>query len=220
MMTTWEAVFPFWDSLTELQQTEILDSAVIRQYSEGERIKKRQGLYVVKEGEILVYVTHDSGRKRVLLTGNDLEVVILTNEFLNASDGIFLEVRANKDSEIYYIPEETWDRFQETNKGIRKYTIDILSKHLTALTTNLYEGLENISKQLAMFLLRRNSRLGNRNVIEISHEEIAEQLGSTREVITRNIKILKQLELVDTGRNKIYIKDIEGINEYIKQQDE
>ena len=219
-MVSWEIVFPFWNSLTELQQTEILDSTVIRQYSEGERIKKRQGLYMVSEGGILVYVTHGSGRKRVLLTGNKLDVIILTKEFLNASDEISLDVRASKDSEIYFIPQECLIEHEAENREMREYIINILSKHLITLTTNLYEGLENIGKQLAMFLLRHVDKNNSNNTLTISHEEIAERLGTTREVITRNMKILKDLGLVQTGRNKIHIKDVEGINTFIKQQDD
>ncbi len=218
-MVSWEIVFPFWNSLTELQQTEILDSTVIRQYSEGERIKKRQGLYMVSEGGILVYVTHGSGRKRVLLTGNKLDVILLTKEFLNASNDFSLEVRASKDSEIYFIPQESLVEHEATNRQMREYIINILSKHLSTLTTNLYDGLENIGKQLAMFLLRHVGNNGN-NTILISHEEIAERLGTTREVITRNLKILKDLGFVQTGRNKIHIMDVEGINAFIRQQDD
>lgn len=219
-MILWEAVFPFWDSLTDLQQTEILDSIVIRHYDEGERIKKRQGLYVVSEGGILVYVTHGSGRKRVLLTGKRLDVILLTKEFLNASDDIFLEVRANKDSEIYYIPSEELERIMEESKDVRRFIIDTLSKHLLALSTTLYDGLENIATQLAMFLLRATSENGGSTSIEISHEELAERLGTTREVITRNLRILKNIGLVETGRNRITNIDVEGINEFIEEQED
>ena len=219
-MIMWETVFPFWNSLSELQRSEILDSSVIRQYGEGEIIKKRQGLYIVNEGGILVYVIHVSGRKRVLLTGNRFEVILLTKEFLSASNETSLEVRAAKDSEIYFIPEESLILLENEIPAMRRYVVDALSKHMNALTTNLYEGLENIGKQLAMFLLRIVSKHGGKPTIEISHEEIAERLGTTREVITRNIRVLKDLGLVETGRNRINIKDVEGINDFIKQQDD
>ncbi|MBP3890565.1 MAG: Crp/Fnr family transcriptional regulator [Solobacterium sp.] len=216
-MITWDTVFPFWDSLSDLQQTDILDNTIIRQYAEGEIIKKRQGLYMVNDGSVLVYVIHGNGRKRVLLTGNRQDVIILTIEFLKASTDISIEVRAKKDTELYYIPEETWDRYQEMNPAIRKFTIETLSKHMFVLSTSLYEGMQNISKQLAMFLLRS---VGNKNskTIEISHEELADQLGTTREVITRNISMLKNIGFVETGRNKIHVIDVEGMNEFVNQE--
>ncbi len=216
-MKIWEAVFPFWHSLSDLQQAEILDCTIIRQYSEGERIKKRQGLYIVNEGGLLVYMLHDNGRKRILLTGSRFEVIVLPLEFLSASDSIALELRAKKDSEIYYIPEESWEIFQERNKEIRRYTSALLSKHLSTVSNNLYQGLENVGKQLAMFLLRSYEKEG-KTVVEISHEELADLLGTTREVITRNISIFKNLGLVETGRNKILIINPEGMMDYTKQQ--
>lgn len=215
-MIAWETVFPFWNSLSDLQQTEILDCIIIRQYSEGERIKKRQGLYIVDEGGLALYVNHDNGRKRILLAARiRSEVILLTKEFLTASHNISLELRTTKDSEIYFIPEEGWNALIKKSSDVQKYTFDVLSQHLVALSQTLYEGLENIGSQLAKFLLRRCEIL-NSTEIETSHEELAEALGTTREVITRNISQLKSIGLLETGRNKIWITDLEGIKKYVQ----
>lgn len=216
-MISWESVFPFWNALSDLQQSELLDSTIIRQYSEGERIKKRHGIYIVSEGGLLVYMVHMSGRKRILLQGKESELIILTFEFLNASENMSLELRAKKDSEIYFIPFEAWEKFREKHPEHQKFVIDVLSKHLLALSTSLYEGMENIGKQLAMFLLRQFDENEKTYELRISHEELAEQLGTTREVITRNISILKQLGFVETGRNRIQIVDPAGLQLYIEQ---
>ena len=217
-MIAWEEVFPFWDSLSDLEQLEILDSIIIRDYSKGEGIKKRQGLYIINDGCVLVYLMHGSGRKKILLTANKLEVIMLTFEFLDASNDIFLELRADKDSEIYYVPEETWDKFQAENDVIRKYTLDLMSQHMSQLSSSLYEGMDNIGKQLALFLLRNIELQDDMYIVEASHESLADQFGTTREVITRNISHLKNLGLVETGRNRIRILDKEGMDEYISQQ--
>ena len=216
-MISWKKVFHFWESLGDLQQTELLDNTIIRQYGNGERIQKRQGLYLVSDGGINLYMIHPNGKKRVLLSANDLDVIILTADFLKASYAVSFELRASKDSEIYFISEEYWERCQENNRDIRKYTIELLSKHLIALSNHLYEGMENIGKQLAIFLLRSIEEKGN-NCIEISHEELAETLGTSREVVTRNLSILKNLGFIETGRNKIRVYSPEKLEEYVNKQ--
>lgn len=217
-MISWDSVFPFWNTLSDLQQSELLDNTIIRQYSEGEGIKKRHGIYIVSEGGLLVYIVHASGRKRILLQGKESELIILTFEFLNASENMSLELRAKKDSEIYFIPFEAWDKFQERCPEAQNLMIETLSKHLFALSTSLYEGMENIGKQLAMFLLRSIDPDAKECEIRISHEELAEQLGTTREVITRNISILKQLGFLETGRNRIQVVNPSGLQTYIEQE--
>lgn len=215
-MISWDSVFPFWDSLSDLDRDYLLDCTIIRQYSEGEGIKKRHGIYVVSEGELLVYLIHASGRKRVLLQGSESELIVLTLEFLNASENISLELRARVDTEIYFIPYEAWERIADKYAPAQKCVVDHLSKHLFALSNSLYEGMENIGKQLAMFLLRSYDGSSTKYTVSISHEELAEQLGTTREVITRNISILKQLNLLEAGRNKIQVINPEGLQEFVE----
>ena len=216
-MISWNEVFNFWESLNDLQQTELLDNTIIRQYGNGERIQKRQGLYLVSEGGIVLNMIHPNGKRRILLSANTMDVIILTADFLKASYAVSFELRANKDSEIYYISEEFWERFQENDRDIRKYTIELLSKHLIALSNHLYEGLENIGKQLAIFLVHSVEDNDNQ-VIEISHEHLAEILGTSREVITRNLSILKNLGFIETGRHKIRVNNPDKLEDYVNKQ--
>ena len=214
-MISLKKVFLFWESLTELKQSELLDNTIIRQYGDGEGIHKRQGVYVVSEGGLLLYVVRPSGRKRVLLSASIGEVIILTSDFLEASDDISFEMRANKDSEIYFIPEVYWNNIQAQNPKIQAYTVELLSKHMSALSSHLYEGMQNIGKQLALFLLRNFELNPTSEYIEISHELLAELLGTTREVITRNLSNLKSLGYIETGRNKIRVENLEHLREYV-----
>lgn len=216
-MISWNEVFNFWESLNDLQQTELLDNTIIRQYGNGERIQKRQGLYLVSEGGIVLNMIHPNGKRRILLSAGTMDVIILTADFLRASYAVSFELRANKDSEIYYISEEFWERFQENDRDIRKYTIELLSKHLIALSNHLYEGLENIGKQLAIFLLHSVEDNDNQ-VIEVSHEHLAEILGTSREVITRNLSILKNLGFIETGRHKIRVNNPDKLEDYVNKQ--
>ena len=217
-MIAWETVFPFWDTLSDLQKMEVLDRTIISQYSEGARIKKREGLYLVNDGRILIYIQHDNGRRRVLLSADKQEVLILTREFIKVSADITMEMYAAKESEIHFIPQEGWESLETAYPDIHKYTVEKLSQEMGVLSSHLYGGLGNIVKQLATFLLREVKR-NNNSVIEISHEHLAEILGTTREVVTRNISVLKQQGYIGTGRNRITILDAGGLEEFIKETD-
>ena len=217
-MISYNEGFPFWDSLSEMQQSEILDYTVIRQYSAGERLDYSPGMYLVNDGSIVAYSSHESGRRRMVLSAGAMEAMFLTPSFLADCRVISLELVVRVNSEVHFIPYERWRKIQEISPAIREFAVDILSIQMSSLAFTLYARMEkDVSKRLSMFLLRTCKRTGD-VVIRTSHEELAEQLGTTREAITRNISILKEGGLVETGRNKIRIVNPESLREYVELQ--
>lgn len=69
---------------------------------------------------------------------------------------------------------------------------------------------QRLDQRLASFLLRR---IGTKPLqsIQITHQELAAELGSSREVVTRLLKDLEGARLVQTGRGRIDLLDIRGL---------
>ena len=216
-MVSLNQAFPFWYLLTELQQQSILDNTTIRQYKAGEVIRKRAGLYTVDDGSIVAYSSHESGKRREAFSAYWMESILLTPEFLNDSSAEFLSIVTRESSEVCFIPYHSWHNLEEKIPAVKDFSVKLLSKQMSSLTFALYARMEqNISKRIALFLLRyyeKNKTIGG-NTVRLSHESIAEQIGTTREVATRNIAVLKDMGLVATGREKLRIIDEEKLRLY------
>ena len=52
---------------------------------------------------------------------------------------------------------------------------------------------------------------GYSGTVLVTHEEIANNLGTTRVVVSRELDHLRDLGLIRTGRGKIYILDRKGL---------
>ena len=220
-MISLNQAFPFWSSLTELQQDGIRDSAIIREYAANEVIRKSAGLYMVNDGSIVAYSSHESGRRREAFSAHWLESMLLTPEFLRDSSAEFLSIVARESSEICFIPFDAWYRLEEVCPEAREFSLNLLSRQMSSLTFVLYARMEqNISKRIGLFLLRHfeKGKLQEGNTIHISHEALAEQIGTTREVVTRNISVLKEKGLVETGREKLRIVDTERLRLYANEE--
>jgi CRP/FNR family transcriptional regulator len=76
---------------------------------------------------------------------------------------------------------------------------------------NRFEELLQVLDQVAFrnmderleFYLKRQSRQGDLRIIQISHQQIANDLNSTREVISRLLKKMEQRGLLKLNRNNI-----------------
>jgi CRP/FNR family transcriptional regulator len=73
-------------------------------------------------------------------------------------------------------------------------------------------AFHRMDRRVASFLLNR-SKL--QNPIKITHQEIANEIGSSREVISRLLEDFSNHELVRLSRGEIQILDFEGLKNYL-----
>ena len=69
---------------------------------------------------------------------------------------------------------------------------------------------KSLDRRLAAFLLEE-SRIDHSDSLTITHEKIADHLGTAREVITRMLKYLQSENLIQLSRGRIDIKDEAGL---------
>jgi CRP/FNR family transcriptional regulator len=74
-------------------------------------------------------------------------------------------------------------------------------------------AFQKMDERLLGYLITKSKQLKSLE-LSITHQEIASELGSSREVISRLLKQLEKKKLVELGRNIIYVRD--GLEEYVK----
>lgn len=116
---------------------------------------------------------------------------------------------AEEDTEFWSVPIqylEEWQQYKEWKEFIAMTYQNRFNKLLRAIDDIAFE---NMDERIWRYLLAR-ARAKETTTINISHEEIAKELNIQRESATRLIRKLKDLGLVETGRNQIKIlkKDV------------
>ncbi len=83
---------------------------------------------------------------------------------------------------------------------------------LISLTSRFHNVLELMEETVfesldtrLICMLARLSKENNNNLIQITHEKLARELGSTREVISRLLKVLERQGCIKLGRGEIHI---------------
>ena len=133
---------------------------------------------------------------------NNMQIEFFEN-YKHISNRNFIELAftAEKNSEILFIPNEVLDLFRKKYNVIEKFlhnlTIEKFSKSLLSLQNILLVPLKD---RLINFLYSLD-----KNEINLTHEEIAKSLGSSREVITRILKTLEKEKILKVSRKKIIL---------------
>ncbi len=163
-------------------------------------------LFIIASGRVKVVLTGEDGREVILSTrsGGDFfgEMALIDNEPRSA------HVIAMEDSELLILHREAFQRCIETIPGI---AIGILRSLVNRLreADNLIGGLVllDVPGRLAQLILRMASEKdGQWSLQGMTHETMAQMVGSTRETVSRTIRSFVDQGIVEGTRKKIAIK--------------
>lgn len=188
---------------------ELLNKGKLLTFNKGDTIV-REGEYVkvlpiVIEGSIRVFQT--SEEREILLyyvePGQTCIMSLSACFFNNESPSIAVSTEQTK---VLAIPTRFISEWQKTYKSWNDYIIRTFRKRYDELLYT-FEGVafEHIDKRILDYLAVMKNK-NKSNIIEISHQNLANELGTTRVVVSR---ILKQFEL--SGKVKLHRKGIELI---------
>ena len=111
--------------------------------------------------------------------------------------------------EALVIPVHTFRQWFNEYSTIRQFVLEIMSQRITELMTLVSEiTFGRLDKRLADYLLRNFTQADtDGQVLSITHEHIAAELGSVREVISRVLKEFERMGAVSMQRGRIELQD-------------
>lgn len=207
--------FPFWESLTEQQKTELCRNTL-----KGHCEKKTQlhfgggecaGVQIIGSGRVRVFITSPGGGDITLfrLIGGDVSILSAAC-MLNGMD-IELDMEMETDCTIYTIPKKVYRRLYDESAVVKDYTMEMISEKFSDIMWLLNQFLfSNVASRIAGALLEHRALEGG-DELSLTHETIAKDAGTAREVVTRILKQFQSDGFVKLGRGKVIIVDPERL---------
>jgi len=187
--------------------SEILENAVIKDIPKNTEIL-RQGQYVkviplLLKGLIKVFSRHNN--KELLLyyiEPNESCVMSFAASLKNEPSKIF--ALTEEDTTAILLPVDKVSKWVKQYPDINSLFFQQYNKRYSDLLDTINHVLfEKMDKRLYNYL-KEKVKLTNKNPLKISHRQIAEELGTAREVVSR---VMKKLE--NEGKLKQHIKSVE-----------
>jgi len=158
-------------------------------------------------GVVRVYKIGETGREITLYRFGLGESCILTANAILSRQSFPAIATVEKDAEAVMVPAETFREWVGRYDLWRGFVFDLLSQRLSSVMAIVDEvAFRRVDTRLASFLLTR-SQVGN--LLRITHQEIARELGSSREVISRILEDFASRGGIRTGRGTVEILDFE-----------
>ncbi len=175
-------------------------------FVEGDRT---DAIALLISGVVRVYKIGDTGREITLYRFGLGESCILTANAILSQQTFPAIATVEQDAEAVLVPAAAFHDWVDRYALWRGFVFDLLSQRLQSVLAVVDEvTFRRVDARVAALLLNRRRR---QHPISITHQEIAAELGSSREVISRILKILAQDGLILPARGHIEILDLDGL---------
>ena len=166
-------------------------------------------LPLVLSGVARVYKIAESGREITLYRIEPGESCILTASCIVSSRDFPAFAVAETEVEAVVIPAGDLPSWFHQHEAWRAYLFDLLSRRLASVI-DLVEAVafRHMDTRLAAYLVNAASSTG---LLARTHEAVAADLGTSREVVSRLLKDFEQEGLVALSRGVIRVRDTEGL---------
>jgi len=214
---TFQNYFPIWNKLAAEQQLQILDSLIERKVSKGTVIHNGSvdctGLLLIKTGQLRAYILSDEGREITVYRLFDRDMCLFSASCMMRSIQFDITIEAEKDTELWIIPPNVYQRIMEQSAPVSNYTNELMATRFSDVMWLIEQIMwKSLDKRVASFLLTE-ADIEESNVLKITHETVANHLGSHREVITRMLRHFQSEGAVSLSRGVIEITDAQKLKQ-------
>jgi len=211
---------PALDAVSDATRAAIQDNGQRIEVPAGTRIfgpgDPCNGLPLVLKGEVRVQMTGASGNEIVLYRIKGGEMCPLSLACLLTEGSHQSEAIVDEDSEVLVIPAPLTDRLMDEDKVFRSTVLDSYGQRLRSLMLVIEEvAFRRLDQRLAERLVQRQ-RDGQLNA---THQDLAVELGTAREVVSRLLKEFERRGLVTLERGLITLLNIKELQKLACQDE-
>lgn len=209
MIEKWLQVFPIIGQMEPAHQQLALGTVIFPTLDPGDvayRTDWECPNYVMCiSGRTRVFKLSESGREMLLYKVSDGGTCVFTTQCLLSGGNFPAESSAEIRTELAALPRETFRHLMQVSDPFRTFAMNDYSRLLGQMLTLIDEvAFSSVQKRLANRLL---AEAGSDGVVRSTHQQLALDLGTAREVVSRHLGDWERQGLIASGRAEVTILD-------------
>ena len=203
--------FPIWNKLTKDQQERIESATEFRKVKKGTVLHNGSldclGLLLIRSGQLRAYILSDEGREITIYRLFEMDICLFSASCVMPNMQFDIIIEAEKDTELWIIPACLYKDLMDESLAVATYANNLISSHFSELMWLVEQIMwKSFDKRLAKFLLEE-CVLEETDSLKITHEKIANHMGTAREVVTRMLRYFQSEGMVNLTRGAVEIVD-------------
>ena len=213
MINNWRQVLPALEQSADELTRKLLDTSMVISLPENSTVFRQGGncenYLIVLHGTVKVFTRAENGREILLYRLNSGDSCVLTTSCLFGNKNYPAEGQTETEVTALAIPVKQFNKVLQQSSTFREMVFSAFASHLSDLITLVEEvAFGKLDVRLAKHLLKQCDA---NNFLTTTHQNIATELGSAREVISRLLKELESKGHITTGRGSIKINNVDAL---------
>lgn len=206
---------PFWNLLTDKEKEILKDNTIERTYTKGSIVFDNSssclGLLNVISGQVRAYLVSDEGKEVTIFKLEDNDLCVLSASCIIKQITFDTQLVANEDTKVLIVPSNIIEDLAYMNIELRCYLYEKALARFSDVMWNMQELLfKGLDSRVANYLINQYERTDS-TIIKVTHEEIANDINSAREAVTRILKLFVQDGLIKLQKGCIEIIDVDAL---------
>ncbi len=208
--------FPGLNEESDQAWEEAVAASSIVSFSAGTQLihcgEASQHFVIVLDGVVRVYETAESGREICLYRVYAGEICVLTLAKLLGAQNVCAEATAEEDVRLLAMPIEHFRRLMATSQGFSRDLLRAMGNSLSEIMALIGQiSFQRLDLRLACLIGQLSEQKSSRK-LKLTHQEVANELGTTREVVSRLLKEFEHMGCIKLSRGNIEILSSEALD--------
>lgn len=200
-----------YDFFTQEERKQVINSAFLMKAAKDETLLTSDspclGVMFLISGRLRTYLISDDGREVDLFFVEPGEVSVLTASCILRTITFEVHIQADEPSEAIVIPSSTFGDIQQENMKIENFVLKVATERFSDVMWTMQQLLFlPVQQRVAIFLHDEYIRTGSTE-LQVTHKQIAQALGTAREVVTRILRLMTEKHIISVSRGTINILD-------------
>jgi CRP/FNR family transcriptional regulator len=206
---------PFWSKISEKEKKIISAGTIQFTHPKGSIVhedrNKCTGLLLVTSGQLRIYIIGETGKEITLYRLFDRDVCVLSASCLIRNISFDVHIQAEKPTSMLRIATDAYQEVGKREPIVQDFTNQLVSSRFSDVMWVVEQVVfMSFDRRLAMHLLEQ-AAIAQSDYFAITHDAIAKDLGSAREVVTRMLSRFQEDKLVKLSRGGITLIDRSGL---------
>lgn len=223
MSGSWLGAFPGLDALPEGERRDLESSvrrvrlpAGVQPFRASDHCEH---YFFVLAGRVRVQMVAESGREIVLYRIGAGETCVLTTACLLSGENYPAEARSETELDALMLPRTAFRALLDRSPAFRDFVFRAYGQRIAGLMALIEEVVfRRLDLRLAQWLAERADAQGTH--LPMTHQEIAQELGSAREVVSRQLKDFERRGWLVLGRGAVEVVQPEALRRFVRSDPE
>lgn len=209
----WEKYFPDFALCEDTAVMQLMQTAQIIEIPVGKIVFSPgdvcQNYLLLLKGQVKIQLLSETGREVLLYAVNSGDSCVLTTSCLLANDYYPAEGIVTEQVKAFLISSANFHHTLEQSAFFRQFVFKNFSNRLSDVISRMGQIVfGSVDQRLCTTLLGLDNQL-----IKLTHQELANQLGTAREVISRHLKRYEAAGWIELNRGSITILDCSALQQ-------